>query len=42
MSLLILWEFATNNLVCIFMSFLNFDMSRKGKIGNKSANVPIL
>lgn len=31
-----------DNLLCILMAFLNFDMSRKRKIGNKTAGVLIL
>lgn len=40
MSLLVLPNFERvccklDNLLCILMAFLNFEMSRKGKIGNK-------
>lgn len=47
MSLLVLPNFERvccklDNLLCILMAFLNFEMSRKGKIGNKSAGVLVL
>lgn len=47
MSLLVLPNFERvcdqlGNLLRILMAFLNFDMSRKGKIGNKSADVLML